>query len=60
MKEIAVEYFHDERFCAVPGGLKTIKVTFFALLAIFQPYFQSIREYRSGIFINCPVNMKIN
>ena len=58
MKEIAVEYFHDEDSKAVPGGLKTIKVTFFALLAIFQLYFQSIREYRSGIFINCPVNMK--
>ena len=56
LKEVPVDYTHDEDSKAVPGGIKTIKVTIFAILALLQLWFQSIREYRDGILPLNPVN----
>ena len=36
LEEVPVDYTHDEDSKAVPGGIKTIKVTIFAVLALLQ------------------------
>ena len=58
LKEVAVDYTHDEDSKAVPGGIKSIKVTFVAIIALLQLWFQSVREYRDGTLPSCPVNLK--
>ena len=58
MKEMPVEYNHDDDSKAVPHGIKSISVIFFATIAIFQLWFLSIREYQLGILPYCPVSGK--
>ena len=57
LKEIPIDYEHNRDSKAVPGGIKTIKVTVLATLALFQLWFQSIKEYREGVILFCPVNI---
>ena len=57
LKEIPIDYEHNRDSKAVPSGIKTIKVTVLATLALFQLWFQSIKEYREGVILFCPVNI---
>ena len=59
LKEIPVDYTHNIDSKAVPGGIRAIKVTVLATLALFQLWFQSIKEYRDGVIPFCPVYSKI-
>ena len=58
IKEMSVEYFHDEDSRAVPGGLASIKVTLVALLALIELWLLTLREYKRGMYIRCPLNGK--
>ena len=55
IKEMPVEYFHDEDSKAVPGGLAAINVTLVALLALFQLWVLTIKEYNQGVYSVCPL-----
>ena len=58
LMEIPVDYTHNIDSKAVPGGIRAIKVTALATLALFQLWFQSIKDYRDGVIPFCPVYNK--
>ena len=58
LKEIPVDYNHQTDSKAVPGGIKMIQVTAIAMLALFQLWVQSFREYKDGILQLCPIRGK--
>ena len=50
LKEIPVDYTHDEDSKAVPGGIKTVKVTIFAVLALLQYGFKVLENIEMIFF----------
>ena len=55
IKEIPVIYQHDENSRCVPKGIKSIKVVWGALCALFRLWVHSYQEYQKGNLIRLPI-----